>query len=161
MSLPRLLAALRPLFAGLLLSLPLAASAADVAGSADPPGFKRITGSEIFFQSKADFAALTFALQKIEWSGAESKVKPFRRVDAEGRRITTYYRIPAGMGVMEVLRNYEQELRAQGFEIAFSGIGEAVETVGYNNQIAREVLGMTGTDDIGPDPQTRAALDGP
>ncbi|MFN3964136.1 MAG: OmpA family protein [Silanimonas lenta] len=145
MSLPRLLAALRPLFAGLLLSLPLAASAADVAGSADPPGFKRITGSEIFFQSKADFAALTFALQKIEWSGAESKVKPFRRVDAEGRRITTYYRIPAGMGVMEVLRNYEQELRAQGFEIAFSGIGEAVETVGYNNQIAREVLGMTGT----------------
>lgn len=60
----RLLAALCSLLAGLLLALPPAASAADVAGSADPPGFKRITGSEIFFQSKADFAALTFPCRR-------------------------------------------------------------------------------------------------
>jgi len=132
-------------FALTVLFLPIAATAADVAGSADPPALKRITGAEIFFQSKADYDRLTLALGKLEWSGAEGKLKPWRQLAAEGKRTTTYYRIPAGMGVMEVLRNYEQELRSKGFEVAFSGLGEAVETVGYNNQIARDVLGMRGT----------------
>ncbi len=115
------------------------------AGGADHPAVKRVTGSEVFFSKRADFDRLKLALEKVEWSGAEAKVKPFRSLVVEGRLLTNYYRLPAGIGVLEALRNYEQDLRENGFEILFSGLGEEVETPGYNNQIAREVLGMKGT----------------
>ncbi|MFN3631187.1 MAG: hypothetical protein ACK4XK_14225, partial [Casimicrobiaceae bacterium] len=121
-----------------------AARAQDVAGSADPPGFKRVTGSQIVLQSRADFDQLRLALEKVVWDGARMAVRPFKNEIAEGRRLTTYYRMPPNMLPLEAMRNYEQELRAGGFEILFSGTGEAIETVGYNNQIAREVLGMKG-----------------
>lgn len=121
------------------------AQAGDAPGTADPPGVKRFEGAEIFFQSRADFDALRLALSKIEWSGAEAKVKPYSAREVEGRRTTSYYRLPAGVSVLEALRNYEEEARSAGFEILHSGIGEAIETVGYNNQIAREIYGMKGT----------------
>lgn len=129
--------------AAMLMLSPLAG--ADVAGAKDHPLLKRIQGSEIFFTSKADFDELTIALGKVEWSGAEGKVKPFQSAKSEGRRLTNYYKTPQGMSILEVLRNYEQELRENGFEILFSGRGEEVETVGYNNQIAQEILGMKGS----------------
>ena len=50
------------------------------------------------------------------------------------------------------------------YEEAAAICGVAVGTIKSRVSRARtrliEVLGMTGTDDIGPDPQTRAALDG-
>lgn len=122
----------------------MAAGAADFAGTADPPGLKRVTGSSILFQSKADFDQLRFALEPVRWDGAQGQVRPFKNEVAEGRRITTYYMMPAQLGVLEALRNYEAELKAAGFQLLFSGLGEAIETIGYNNQIARDVLSMKG-----------------
>lgn len=119
--------------------------AADFAGSSDHPLVKRVTGSEIFFAKKSDFEKLKVALGKIEWSGAEAKVKPYQSATVEGRLLTNYYKTPDEMGTLEVLRNYGQELKEGGFEILHSGQGDEIETVGYNNQIAREILGMTGT----------------
>lgn len=139
-TLPRI----RALLCTLLLAAVLPVQAADVAGAKDHPLIQRVTGSEIFFSKAADFDQLKLALGRLEWSGAEAKLKPFPNVTAEGRRLTNYYRLPQGIGVLEALRNYEQDLRDKGFEILFSGRGEEVETVGYNNQIARELLGMTG-----------------
>ncbi|MCB1090376.1 MAG: OmpA family protein, partial [Verrucomicrobiae bacterium] len=106
---------------------------------------KRVTGSEIFFSQSADYDELKLALGKIEWSGAEGKVKPYQSVTVEGKRLTNYYRVPAGIGVLEAMRNYEQELKEKGYEILFSGRGEEVETVSYNNQISNEILNMKGT----------------
>lgn len=120
-------------------------SAEDVAGSADHPLIKRFKGSEIFFSTKVDFGQLQLALEKIQWNGAEAKVEPFKSVKVEGKLLTNYYKLPEQITVLESLRNYEQELREGGFEILFSGQGEEIETVGYNNQIAREVLQMLGT----------------
>jgi OmpA-OmpF porin, OOP family len=119
--------------------------AEDISGSKDHPSIKRITGSEIFFHKTADFDELKLTLGKIEWNGAEGTVRPFNSATVEGSRLTNYYKVPQEIGVLEAFRNYEQELRENGFEILFSGRGEEVETVGYNNQIAREVLGMKGT----------------
>ncbi len=62
----------------------------------------------------------------------------------EGRRITTYYRLPERVNTLEALRNYETELRAAGFQILFSGHGEAAQSRGYGNRIAGDVLGMKG-----------------
>ena len=124
--------------------LPLS-RAADAPGSSDHPLVKRITGSEILFGKAADFDKLKLALGKLEWSGAEAKVKPYQSATVEGKIRTNYYKVPEQMGVLEVLRDYEQELREGGFEIVFRGQGDEIETPGYNNQIAREIYGMTGT----------------
>ena len=128
--------------AGLLLA-PL--SAGDVAGSADHPLLKRLEGSTIFFSKTSDYERLKLALGKLEWDGGAAKVKPYESTTVEGKLLTNYYQAPGQLGVMEALRNYEEELRSAGFEILFSGQGEEIETPGYNNQIAREILGMTGT----------------
>lgn len=106
---------------------------------------KRITGSEIFFAKTTDFDQLKLSLGKLEWNGAEAKVKPYKSATVEGKRLTNYYKVPAKMSVLEVLRDYEQDLKEAGFEILHSGQGEEIETVSYNNQVAREILGMTGT----------------
>lgn len=123
----------------------LTSNAADVAGSADHALLKRVTGSEIFFTRSIDYDKLKLALGKIEWSGAEAKVKPYESATVEGKILTNYYRMPDKLSVLEAFRNYEQELKEKGFEILFSGQGEEVETPGYNNQIAKEILNMTGT----------------
>lgn len=124
--------------------LPLS-RAADAPGTSDHPLVKRIAGSEILFGKAADFDKLKLALGKLEWGGAEAKVKPYQSATVEGKIRTNYYKVPEQMGVLEVLRNYEQELREGGFEIVFRGQGDEIETPGYNNQIAREIYGMTGT----------------
>ncbi|MFS8855077.1 OmpA family protein [Synechococcus sp. H55.2] len=118
---------------------------ADLPGTADPPGLKRFAGSSIVFQSRADYDRLKFALEKIVFSGAMGAVQPYRSQTVEGRRITTYYRLPERVAPLEALRNYETELKESGFEILFSGLGEEIETLGYNNQIAHEILDMKGT----------------
>lgn len=132
------------LFAALLL-FSHNARAQDFKNAGDHPLVKRITGAEIFFQSHQDFDQLKLALEKIQWSGAEAKVKDFKNVVVEGKRFTSYYKLPEKITVLEAYRNYEQDFKEAGFEILFSALGEDLETVGYNNQVAREVYGMKGT----------------
>lgn len=130
------------LFAALA-SLPVA-PAQDFPGSADHPALKRITGSRIYYSKKLDFDRLKLALEKLQWIPHEAKQEPFKQVNVEGRRLTLWYLNPAGMSVLEVWRNYEQELQEQGFEILFSAFGEDAETPSYNNRIALDVLDIRG-----------------
>lgn len=139
----RCLLARFPLPCVLLLAVS-AAVAADAPGTVDPPGLKRFEGSEIFFQSRADFDELKVALEKVEWDVSNAVVKPFRSTNVEGRRLTTYYRMPENVTVLETFRAYRQELEEAGFEIVFAARGEELETPSYNNQVAREVYGMRG-----------------
>lgn len=133
-----------PLIALVLLAATSLAGAADAPGTADPPGLKRFEGSEIFFQSRADFDELRIALEKVEWDVSKAVVKPFQSTRVEGRRLTTYYRLPERVTVLEAYRAYRQELEEAGFEIVFAARGDELETPSYNNQIAREVYGMVG-----------------
>ena len=130
------------LLAAIIFQQPLWAE--DFERASDHPLVKRISGSEIFFQSSSDFDELKLALSKIEWSGAQGKVLPYESIAVEGKILRNYYKVPEKIGVLEVFRNYEQDLKENGFEILFSGRGEEVETKGYNNQIAREILKMIG-----------------
>lgn len=117
----------------------------DYPGTADYPLIKRVTGSHIYYGRKTDYDRLKLALEKVEWNAPEMRNNPYKSVTVEGRRLTNWYAMPQGMSVLEVWRNYEQELREQGFEILFSAEGADAETPGYNNMIARDVLGITGT----------------
>jgi outer membrane protein OmpA-like peptidoglycan-associated protein len=120
------------------------AMAQDAAGSADHQLIKRVEGSEIFFTSKSDYDKLKLALEKIVWSSQDMATKPYKSLTVEGKRLTNYYLLPERVSVLEAFRNYEQELREQGFEILFLGEGEEVETPSYGNQIAKEILNMRG-----------------
>lgn len=133
------------LFLALLLAGAATATlAADTPGAADPPGLKRFEGSEIFFQSRADFDELKVALEKVEWDVHKAQVKPYRSATAEGRRTTTYYRLPERVTTLEAFRGYRQEFEEAGFEIVFAARGEELEVPSYNNQMAREVYRMVG-----------------
>lgn len=127
------------------LLFPVSLPSADIPGASDHPLVKRITGSEIFFSKSTDFDALKLSLSKLEWIGHEAKIKPFQSATVEGKRLTHYYKLPEKIGVLETFRNYQQDLKDSGFEILHSGQGEEVETPGYNNQIAKEILKMTGS----------------
>lgn len=133
------------LLLSLVALLPIALSAADFAGSSDHPQVKRVTGSEIFFAKNTDFEKLKLALGKIEWNRRDAQVLPYQSATIEGKLLTNYYQVPEKIGVLETLRNYQQDLKEAGFEILFSGQGDQIETLGFNNQIAREILSMTGT----------------
>ncbi len=125
----------------LLTSLPVVAGHA--AEPADPEGLKRFSGSEVLFGKDEDFSELRLALGPIEWSGAEAKVKPHQTQTVEGRLSKRYYVCPPGPSVLEVYRNYANELKASGFEILFQARGEELETRSYNNQVAREIFRIT------------------
>ncbi len=125
-----------------LLHAPLAAQ--DAPGAADHPLIKRFKGSDIYFSSKSDYDKLKLALSKVVWNFVEYKIDPYESLTVEGKRLTNYYQLPEGVSTLEAYRNYEQELRDQGFEILFQGEGAEIESIGYNNQIAREILNMTG-----------------
>ena len=129
----------------LLIAFVFPLHSADVAGASDHPQVKRVTGSEIFFQSTADYDARKFALGKVEWDRAKYKVSPYQSTTVEGKRLTTYYKLPENILVLEAFRNYEQELRTSGFEILFAGQGDEVETIGFNNQIALEIYETKGS----------------
>lgn len=93
------------------------ALAADVEGSSDHPLVGRYDGSEIvgYEASEYDEALLLTG----PFSAGEGRAGPgFTTV--EGRTTLIYYALPAGRSTLEVLRNYEAGLKANGFAIAFT-----------------------------------------
>lgn len=142
----------------LLGSYPLAAK--DVAGSKDSPLVKRFEGSEIIWYQQKSYDSLRMALETIVFDYGEGKMKPFKQLNIEGRRTTIYYSIPVGSGPLEVIRNYENELKETGFEILYSAAGEGIEKNKGDN-LSSEVFGMTpgNTNRDHPDMQSLSSLD--
>lgn len=96
---------------------------ADVPGAADHPLVKRYDGSEIVAFAKQAFAEYPVALGK----ALNPAVNEGRRIEKEavlkGQVSRLSYRVPVGRSALEVFLNYEQELKADGFEILWSARG--------------------------------------
>lgn len=90
--------------------------AGDVEGSRDHRLFKRYEGSEIIKYEFHEYDSLTIPLGK-----AKSSTELSKSMHAEGIVTRLTYKIPLGRSSLEVLRNYENELKASGFEPLFSG----------------------------------------
>ena len=96
-----------------LLAAARASVAADASGAKDHPVVSRYAGSEI---SKYD--AKTFERFVLPLSRYENR-KLSNQLAVEGRLTRLHYVAPAGRSALEVFRNYEQSLRAGGFEALF------------------------------------------
>jgi outer membrane protein OmpA-like peptidoglycan-associated protein len=94
-----------------------AAWAADVAGSSDHPLVGRYEGSEIVAYKVTEFDEVTIIEAPFDYTkipGGEG----FKTV--EGKSFLIYYTLPQGRSTLEVMRNYEEALKAKGFSIVFT-----------------------------------------
>ncbi len=115
--------AFRLLFGLLLLTLaPALCLGADVEGSKDSPLLKRYEGSFIVKYSMSEFDSTVIPLGPIAREDGSYKFTASRK--EEGRTTRLLYLIPEGRSSLEILRNYEGELKGLGYEILFSGSGE-------------------------------------
>lgn len=113
------------LLAAALIAFPLGAAAEDVEGSADHPLVGRYKDASIVFYKVADFDEQAL-LQGPHDYGAllERKATDDRSgsewLAVEGRTTHVRYEIPEGRSSLEVIRNYQDALKANGFTVAFS-----------------------------------------
>jgi len=93
---------------------PASTYAADIAGSKDPPGFKRFEGSEIIHYATNPYEQ--YFLARGEGSIGVGFEKEER---VEGSTVRVVYTGPVGASSLEIFRNYEQLLQDLGFEETF------------------------------------------
>ena len=93
-----------------------APAAGDIKGSRDSPFLKRYEGSTIEHYEKKAFADFRFLLGPLPKRPEKEQVKTRT---AEGPYTRLAYLIPEGRSSLEVLRNYEEELKARGGRIVY------------------------------------------
>lgn len=101
--------------AALFVVAPITANGADIAGSKDHPIVSRYAGSEIIKYEAKDFDGYILPTSP----SASRKEGPRQTRAIEGRVTRIHYQAPATRSALEVFRNYEQALRAAGFEVLF------------------------------------------
>ena len=94
-----------------------AALAQDVKGSKDHPAIKRYEGSAIIDYESQNFDTLLIPVKKLAFS---SKYTFPGAVTVEGQISRIRYKAPVGRTSLEVFRNYEEALKAAGFQILYS-----------------------------------------
>jgi OmpA-OmpF porin, OOP family len=111
-----------------------AAMAADLPGAKDHPLLKRFAGSEIVgYDSKRfveyDLQTSTFTNYDIDAHKREYALPPLK---LEGALTRIWYEAAGDASGVELLRNYENELLAQGFEILYDSTKDGAATK-WNN----------------------------
>lgn len=118
--------------------------AADILGSKDHRLLKRYEGSEIVKYEFHEYDSLTIPLGKAKSSSELSK-----SIQVEGIVTRLTYKIPPGRSALEVIRNYENELKASGAIPLFSGSKDELgsyfaEAAGYKKiQWPPNIPGLT------------------
>jgi len=100
---------------------------ADLRGAADSPLLKRYEGSFIVSYERRAYDELRIPLSKLlpsdkegERDGQNNRVqRPQRSTLAQGTLTRLAYVLPAGRSPLEVLRNYQDALTAQGAQVEF------------------------------------------
>jgi OOP family OmpA-OmpF porin len=105
------------LAAALVLLDLLTLSSAAIAADEDHPLVGRYEGSEITAHNVTEYDEARILTGPFD-PGAGSAGPGFETV--EGRITLIYYALPSGRSTLEVLRNYEDSLRSEGFSIDFS-----------------------------------------
>jgi outer membrane protein OmpA-like peptidoglycan-associated protein len=111
--------------AGAAASAQVKVPTADKAGSKDTPLLQRYEGSLIVSYQQQGFGELSLPLSKLELVPDKTDRRnnrvhePRTKKALEGRYTRIVYLIPEGRSPLEVLRNYQEEIRAKGGKILF------------------------------------------
>lgn len=154
-------------FLTLCLALSAVARAGDVAGSKDSPLLKRYEGSTIAAYSTADYDAYTLPVGPA--TGAYNTAALAKSKPLEGRLTRLTYLVPSGRSALEVVRNYEGELRSRGYHVLYQGAGVAlsgrtdrmafVKAAGYGRLKLNSVASVENVASLGEkDPVYLAAM---
>lgn len=113
------------------------AMAADLPGAKDHPLLKRFGGSDIVgYDTKRfveyDLQTSTFTTYDLEAKKREYAIPPLK---LEGALTRIWYEAAGDASGVELLRNYENELSAQGFEILYDSTKDSAATK-WNNFLA-------------------------
>jgi OmpA-OmpF porin, OOP family len=108
----------------LLLMLTGPVHAGDVPKSEDHPLIKRYEGSTIVRYSQKAFDEYALTVGPVVGRGNEAHFPKALKLEGRVTRIT--YLVPAGRSTLEVVRNYEMELKQAGFTTLFAGAHEAL-----------------------------------
>jgi outer membrane protein OmpA-like peptidoglycan-associated protein len=101
----------------------------DVPGSSDHPLVSRYAGSYIVKYDSREFDAYELL------TGAVARQGPSSVASLEGKVTEISYRNPDARSTLEVLRNYEDELTAAGFEILFTCSNEDCGGRDFNHAV--------------------------
>ncbi|MFT3991317.1 MAG: OmpA family protein [Luteolibacter sp.] len=109
--------------------------AADAPGTKDHAILKRVEGSEIIWGKVLKFDEYNIPLEKIEWDSDENKFKDTRKEKAEGAHTILYYKLPGETSTLEAVRQYEEDLKAAGFESQFTAADDKLDD-GYGRFVS-------------------------
>jgi OmpA-OmpF porin, OOP family len=109
---------------GLLLTAAVSVRAGDVPKSQDHPLVKRYEGSTIVVYSQKAFDEYQLVTGPVAGRGNEARFP--KALTLEGRVTRITYLVPAGRSPVEVIRNYELELKQAGFATLFTGAHKAL-----------------------------------
>lgn len=107
-----------------MLTLFAAIEAADIPGSQDHPLIKRYEGSTIVRYSAKAYDEYQLVLGPVAGKGNDAHFP--KSVTLEGRVTRITYLVPVGRSTLEIMRNYETELKAAGYTVLFAGAHQAL-----------------------------------
>jgi outer membrane protein OmpA-like peptidoglycan-associated protein len=93
----------------------------DVTGSKDPTGIKRYEGSIIIGYDFRKFDGVEVLLGPVKEgpAGESNKLTASKSEQVEGQAVRILYVAPEDRSPLEIVRNYEQELKKNGFETVY------------------------------------------
>lgn len=102
--------------------------AGDIKGSKDPSGLKRYEGSRITYYEVKDYAAYELPLGRLDDIDRTTRKAQFAKsLKLEGKLTrVTYAGSDPNRSALEVFRNYQTELKENGWEILFEAGGAAL-----------------------------------
>jgi outer membrane protein OmpA-like peptidoglycan-associated protein len=111
--------------ASIALAADVVLPAADLKGSKDNPLLRRYEGSVIVVYEHAAFGDFTVPLSKlVRVQGEKYQHEPAQKNKLEGEYTKLVYLIPANRSPLEVLRNYQDEIKKNGGKVLFECAGE-------------------------------------
>ena len=119
-----IIALVRRLLGSLLAALPFLAAAtdvptADLKGLKDPPGIKRYGGAVLVYRDDVAYDEVKYPSAKVR-----DVAETYPALARSGTRVALQYTLPASRSSLEVIRNYQQQARADGYQPVFECVGD-------------------------------------
>lgn len=120
-----IIALVRRLLGPLLAALPMLAAAtdvptADLKGLTDPPGIKRYSGAVLVYRDDVAYDEVKYPSGKVR-----DVAETYPALARSGQRVALQYTLPASRSSLEVIRNYQQRARADGYQPVFECVGDS------------------------------------